>query len=84
MLCSCSHSRELKTPHEVEMQAQCDKLGQPKPGMTYDQVIATCWGKPASVHRTTTARGRVQEQDVYPDHGYIYLDDGIVTSIDPL
>jgi hypothetical protein len=23
-------------------------------------------------------------QDVYPEHGYIYLDDGFVTSIQPL
>jgi hypothetical protein len=84
MLCSCSHRGDLKTPREVELQAQCETLGQPREGMTYDQVLATCWGKPASIHRTTTTRGHVQEQDVYPEHGYIYLDDGIVTSIQPL
>jgi hypothetical protein len=84
MLCSCSHRGDLKTPREVELQAQCETLGQPREGMTYDQVLATCWGKPASIHRTTTTRGHVQEQDVYPEHGYIYLDDGIVTSIQTL
>ena len=52
--------------------------------MTYDQVIATCWGKPAFSNRTTAPGGHVSDQDVYPDHGYVYLENGIVTAILPL
>lgn len=58
----------------------------PQVGMTADEVRATSWGEPADINKTTTADG-VSEQWVYynpishiPDR-YVYLDNGIVTSI---
>lgn len=50
-------------------------------GMTADQVLAA-WGKPTDVNRTTTAVGS-SEQWVYGDldASYVYLDNGVVTTI---
>ncbi|AGK96763.1 zinc ribbon domain-containing protein [Clostridium pasteurianum] len=52
----------------------------PTIGMTADQVRKSTWGNPKSINRTTTAYG-TSEQWVYPNYRYIYLDNGIVTSI---
>jgi hypothetical protein len=48
-------------------------------GMTQDEAIASSWGKPRKVNRTTTSYG-VREQWVY-DGGYLYFKDGVLTSI---
>ncbi len=48
-------------------------------GMTQDDVLASSWGKPRKINRTTTARS-TSEQWVY-DGGYLYFDDGILTTI---
>lgn len=48
-------------------------------GMTAVRVLSSCWGKPVRVNTTTTARG-THEQWVYGG-GYLYLTDGVVTSI---
>ncbi len=52
---------------------------EPAIGMTGAEVYASTWGAPQKVNATTTAAGK-QEQWVYDD-GYIYLDNGIVTTI---
>lgn len=57
----------------------CKKRGGVSIGMTAAQVYASCWGKPRSVNETITARGK-HAQWVYGS-GYLYLDDGIVTSM---
>jgi hypothetical protein len=57
----------------------CDRLGEAKVGMTPDEVVKSCWGKPARVTTTQTATGR-SEQWIYRS-GYVYLTDGIVTAI---
>jgi hypothetical protein len=44
--------------------AECERRGQPKIGMTTTQAVATCWGKPQRVIKTTTAAG-VQQDFVY-------------------
>jgi hypothetical protein len=49
-------------------------------GMTAKQVEATCWGKPEHVNRTQTA-GVISDQYVYSNGRYVYLHNGIVTSI---
>jgi hypothetical protein len=49
-------------------------------GMTAKQVEATCWGKPNHVNRTETA-GVIFDQYVYSDSRYVYLQNGVVTSI---
>ena len=48
-------------------------------GMDQQDVLDSSWGKPNKVNRTTNARG-VSEQWVY-DGGYLYFDDGVLTSI---
>lgn len=55
------------------------KRSAPKIGMTQSQVIASTWGSPKKRNKTQTAYTE-REQWVY-DNGYIYFDDGIVTSI---
>jgi hypothetical protein len=66
-----------------EAAAECKRLGSPRIGMTADQVIATCWGKPASINRKETATG-TSEQYVYSGRRLrlVYLRDGVVTSIE--
>lgn len=48
-------------------------------GMSQSEVIASSWGKPNHVNRTVTARG-THEQWVYGG-GYLYFEDGVLTSI---
>ena len=49
-------------------------------GMTQAQVIASSWGRPQGVNRTTTVLG-THEQWVYGIHSYLYFEEGILTSI---
>lgn len=60
--------------------AECKRLGIPRVGMSVKQVEATCWGKPDHVNRTETA-GAITDQYVYGDSRYVYLRNGVVTSI---
>ncbi len=48
-------------------------------GMTREQVIRS-WGEPEKVNTTINARG-TSEQFVYGDGQYLYLDDGLLRSI---
>lgn len=50
-----------------------------KLGMTEQDVIDSSWGKPRKINRTTNKYG-VREQWVY-DGGYLYFEDGVLTSI---
>lgn len=67
---------------------ECARKGQPKIGMTMEQVAATAWGKPTKVNRTVTASG-TREQHVYElgytgncyASGYLYFDDGLLSGI---
>lgn len=59
--------------------SRCAKLGGAKVGMDAAAVGKSCWGAPRKINTTTTARG-THEQWVYGG-GYLYLDDGVVTSI---
>jgi hypothetical protein len=43
-------------------------------------VKASCWGEPKTVNQTLTAHGK-HEQWVYGSGQYLYLDDGVLTSI---
>lgn len=58
----------------------CARKGGVGVGMTRAQVHASCWGKPTSINITTTASGD-HEQWVYPGYQYLYLRNGVVTSI---
>ena len=60
-------------------QTEISKLS-PSIGMTADEVRESTWGEPIKINKTTTEYG-VDEQWVYDDYKYIYLEDGIVTAI---
>jgi len=60
--------------------ADCKRRGNPRIGMTAKQVEASCWGKPGHVNRRQTA-GAITDQYVYGDGRYLYLRNGVVTSI---
>ena len=64
----------------VKAAAECKRRGDPRIGMTAKQVEATCWGKPDHVNRTQTA-GVISDQYVNSNDRYVYLSNGIVTSI---
>jgi hypothetical protein len=64
----------------VTAAAVCKKKGNPKRGMTAAQVKATCWGSPAYVNAKMRTTGK-HEQYVYGDNKFVYLRDGIVTSV---
>jgi hypothetical protein len=49
-------------------------------GMTGKEVIASRWGRPNSVNRTTFASG-IQEQWVYSNGNYLYFENGKLTAI---
>jgi hypothetical protein len=49
-------------------------------GMTGEQVVGSSWGKPKSINTTITTRGK-HAQWVYGGGQYVYLTDGVVTSI---
>ncbi|WP_313183801.1 hypothetical protein [Lacrimispora sp.] len=49
-------------------------------GMTSEEVIASTWGKPIKINKTTYAWG-VTEQWCYKDNRYIYLENGSVVAI---
>ncbi|MEC0106773.1 hypothetical protein P4H27_07455 [Paenibacillus taichungensis] len=53
---------------------------QPEIGMTEEKVLESTWGKPQKINKTKNKYG-VSEQWVYGSGRYVYLDDGIVTSI---
>ena len=62
-----------------QRQEACSRLPMPKIGMTADQVLSSCWGKPDHAAEETTARGKMSVWG-YPE-GYVYLTDGTVTKI---
>lgn len=56
-----------------------EEKGDPKIGMTEQEVCASSWGYPKKQNTTTTANG-TRVQWVY-DFGYIYFTNGVVTAI---
>jgi hypothetical protein len=54
--------------------------GPARIGMTKDRAIHTSWCFPEKVNTTETA-GDIHEQWVYPNGGYLYFDNGRLTSI---
>jgi hypothetical protein len=73
-------SNVTTTLDPVTALAECKKKGNPKIGMTAAQVKATCWGPPKYVNAKVRATGKY-EQYVYGDNKFVYLRDGIVTSV---
>jgi hypothetical protein len=54
---------------------------RPAIGMTYEQAIATCWGKPQSESPTTT-EGHVTTFDSFDNRGFLHFTDGVLTVIE--
>lgn len=52
----------------------------PAIGMTAEEVRNSTWGNPSKINRTET-ESIIFEQWVYPNHKYIYFQNGVVTSI---
>jgi hypothetical protein len=69
-----------QAPKGWGFQEDCQRRGEPKVGMHWQQVYDTCWGKPSKINTTQTLSG-TSDQLVYPRGNYIYLTDGIVTAI---
>jgi hypothetical protein len=59
--------------------SECKKSGLPRVGMTTEQVVATCWGRPNKVDRTEVG-GVISDKFVY-DTASVYLRNGVVTSV---
>ena len=57
-----------------------DAEPNPKIGMTADELLGCNWGKPQNINTTTTADGK-EEQWCYSGYRYIYVDNGVVTTI---
>jgi hypothetical protein len=73
-------AKQEQKRQEEERQAECNRRGPPKIGMTKEQVFKTCWGETGRINRTQTANG-VFEQYVYSDTSYLYFTNGILTVI---
>lgn len=56
------------------------ELRSPIIGMTAEEIRLSTWGDPDKINKSTYSWG-TSEQWVYEGYRYIYLDDGIVTSI---
>jgi hypothetical protein len=66
------------TPPKPKRNKNCDENGIAL-GMTNQQVLASCLGKPRGINTTYTSN-RKSEQWIYGG-GYVYLENGVVTSI---
>lgn len=76
-----SHKYRLeRAAAEKTAKADCARRGGVSIGMTQGQVYASCWGNPQRINRTLTS-GADHEQLVYPGYNYVYLRNGVVTSI---
>jgi hypothetical protein len=63
------------------VKADCKRRGDPRVGMSAQQVEATCWGKPDQVNHNEK-EGVVFDQFVYGNKNkYVYLRNGVVVSI---
>lgn len=58
-----------------------DNLLDPAIGMTAEEVENSTWGEPNEINKSTYSWGGTREQWCYSDYRYIYLENGIVTSI---
>lgn len=76
------NARQVQAAELVERKANASrrkKVGV-SIGMSQEEVIASSWGKPHSVHRTTSSFG-THEQWVYGSRNYLYFENGVLTTI---
>ncbi|MFC5403922.1 hypothetical protein [Cohnella soli] len=78
---SLSDELKIKTNIVISKHSKDNGYFDPELGMTAERLLESkSWGKPKDINRTTTKNG-VREQWVYYGDKYVYLEDGIVTSI---
>jgi hypothetical protein len=73
-------NEEAERAERQRADAECKRRGQPRTGMSLAQVRATCWGEPNHVNRTEGITA-IHDQLVHNNDRYIYMTNGIVTSI---
>ena len=65
--------------------ASCDRRQAVSIGMTRAQLYGSCWGEPTSISASTVGRPgdrhNFSELLVYQGFDYIFLENGVVTSI---
>lgn len=77
---SVSDDTETRTYVKVSDSTEVpEEILEPAIGMTESEVYSSTWGTPEKINKTETVNG-IHEQWVY-ENGYIYFDNGYVTSI---
>lgn len=72
--------KEEQEELERQQKIEEERLKMPRIGMTAFEVEKTRWGHPNKINRDTYSWG-ITEQWVYNDWGYVYFENGIVTSV---
>lgn len=74
-------SSSLKTDKILKRESVIsEEIKNPSVGMTADEVKQSTWGEPEKINKSTYSWG-TSEQWCYSGYRYVYLDNGIVTSI---
>lgn len=71
---------ELQVAYQEKESEEKLSKSIPKIGMTSSEVEKTSWGKPDRINKDTYSWG-VHEQWVYDNKGYVYIENGKVTSV---
>lgn len=75
-----SDGREGYVPEEDVRLLDRETKPSPKIGMSESEALDTSWGEPDKRNTTETA-GHRSEQWVFPSFGYLYIEDGVLRSI---
>lgn len=75
-----AQKRAEENKKKAAEKAECDRRGGVRVGMTKAEVLASCWGKPERMNKTTTTRGTT-EQWVYFRQYLYFNEDGRLTTI---
>ncbi len=71
---------EDRADREQRARSVCSP-NEPRVGMTEQEVLSTCWGKPR-YRRRTGVEGLMRDQWVYGDGKYLYFDNGHLLAIE--
>jgi len=74
-------SRIAALPAAPAPRTSCDRGKAIAVGMTANEVYASCWGKPKSVSSSVLGSTKM-EMLLYEGYNYVYLENGIVKSIE--
>ena len=74
-----SQKRDLLSADRVEATTSCSQ--SPRIGMSEEEVLASCWGKP-KIRRRIGVEGLMRDQWIYGDGRYLYFDDGRLFAIE--